>query len=139
METTERLKKCSKCGDIKRLSEYYKNKRTKLGVYSYCKSCHKSITNTKENRKKISLYTTKRNVGFSEEKYDILYKEQNGRCAICGINENELSARLCVDHCHVTGKIRGLLCNHCNLALGHFKDNVSSLKRALTYLEETNE
>ena len=40
-----------------------------------------------------------------------------------------------IDHCHVTGKIRGVLCRNCNVALGHFKDSRLHLKAALTYLD----
>lgn len=58
---------------------------------------------------------------------------QNNSCYIC----NEiLSKRAFVDHCHSTGKIRKLLCNNCNLALGNAKDNIEILKNMINYLEE---
>ncbi len=69
------------------------------------------------------------------EDYDKVFHVQNGRCAICltdmpGGNHN----RFHLDHDHVTGKIRGLLCATCNLGLGYFKDNPIHLMQALHYI-----
>jgi hypothetical protein len=69
-------------------------------------------------------------------------KYQDHRCKICGIHESKNSVdkngrvkRLAIDHDHNTGQIRGLLCSACNIALGGFKDNIDSLKRAILYLD----
>ena len=62
---------------------------------------------------------------------DILLASQT-TCAIC--NQTEPDRKLCIDHDHVTGKVRGLLCNPCNTALGLFKDNLTHLQRAIDYL-----
>lgn len=59
---------------------------------------------------------------------------QDGCCAICGQSEKDLKKQLCIDHCHITGKIRGLLCNRCNWLLGHAKDNMYILQAAIKYL-----
>ena len=61
---------------------------------------------------------------------------QNGRCAICGRPETEAGG-LAVDHCHATGKVRGLLCTLCNTALGKFRDRTDILRAAIRYLETT--
>jgi hypothetical protein len=67
-----------------------------------------------------------------------LEKEQNYRCAICGIHENDAPGKkLRFDHDHVTRRPRALLCHHCNVGLGHFKDNPDLLRAAVRYLEET--
>lgn len=78
--------------------------------------------------------------GMTLGQYDELLKSQNGVCAICG-NGNEhqtglgrKSVRLTVDHCHASGRIRGLLCHKCNAGLGFFKDNPEILNKALDYL-----
>lgn len=63
-----------------------------------------------------------------------LEKEQGGKCAICRRDDE----RLVVDHCHATGRVRGLLCANCNIALGSFFDNVTALRAAVTYLETRN-
>jgi hypothetical protein len=77
----------------------------------------------------------KRNFNITLEKYNEILISQNYKCCIC--NNYETSYRnevLSVDHCHNTGKIRGLLCNTCNRALGLFKDNVELLTNAIKYL-----
>lgn len=58
------------------------------------------------------------------------YKNQTGCCEICGDTE-----KLAVDHSHVTGEVRGVLCLRCNVGLGQFRDNTAFLKLAITYLE----
>jgi len=70
------------------------------------------------------------------EEYDALLEKQNGVCAICQ-EACTTGRRLAVDHCHETGKIRGLLCTKCNNGLGSFRDSVKLLYRASDYLEET--
>lgn len=77
----------------------------------------------------------KRTYGITLEEYNRLFAEQNGRCAICGISQLELTKRLCVDHDHETGKVRGLICNMCNGGLGYFKDSLTSLEKAVEYLK----
>jgi Recombination endonuclease VII len=69
--------------------------------------------------------------GISPAEYDALLAKQNGACAIC---RRHVKGRLCVDHCHVTGMVRGLLCKECNGALGYLKDDQASLVAALAYL-----
>ena len=59
---------------------------------------------------------------------------QDGLCAICERHPEDGVLR--VDHDHSTGKIRGLLCRHCNLALGNMSDDVSLLRKAIAYLEK---
>jgi len=61
---------------------------------------------------------------------------ENYSCMICGITESELGRKLDVDHCHETGKVRGVLCNSCNSVLGHARDNVEILQAAINYLKE---
>ena len=67
------------------------------------------------------------------DEYDFILEKQEGKCAICGASDN-FGRYLCVDHSHETGKIRGLLCNPCNQALGLLKDNVGILNNAIDYL-----
>jgi hypothetical protein len=72
-----------------------------------------------------------RQYGISAAEYDALLKKQNGACAIC---RRRSKGKLCVDHCHLTGMIRGLLCRRCNLGLGMLKDDQASLIAAVAYL-----
>ena len=74
--------------------------------------------------------------GISLEDYDILLARQGGACAIC----RQLSERpLCVDHCHVTGQVRGLLCRNCNSAIGFYCDDPSLTKAATDYLDASRD
>jgi hypothetical protein len=73
----------------------------------------------------------KRLYGISVAEYDALLAKQGGVCAIC---RRRPKRRLCVDHCHLTGTIRGLLCHSCNLGLGSMKEDQASLVAALAYL-----
>lgn len=81
-----------------------------------------------------------RNYGITREDYDLLFEKQNGLCAICKEPETKIvkwSGRLLplsVDHDHVTGKIRGLLCNRCNRVLGMIKDDAQIARSILEYL-----
>ena len=79
-----------------------------------------------------------------EHEYDAMLEEQMYSCKICGIHKDDPTRRdadrpLAVDHDHNTGKVRGLLCANCNLALGAFKDNIDTLNTAIRYLNESSD
>ena len=77
------------------------------------------------------------NFGLTPENYDAILTAQKGVCAICGVDKPSAHRQhFYVDHCHTTGKIRGLLCGSCNTGLGHFKDNPDLLTTAISYLEK---
>lgn len=94
--------------------------------------------NYKKNKLKFKSYRRGYNLKYlyniTEVDFDILYSKQNGFCAVC--NMNVPTTDMVVDHCHTTGKIRGLLCHLCNRGLGQFKDNWNLLIRAADYLKE---
>jgi len=73
---------------------------------------------------------------MGNELRDKLFLEQNGKCAICNIPEKECYRRLCLDHCHKTQQLRGLLCDKCNHGIGQFLDNPNLLQNAITYLSQ---
>jgi hypothetical protein len=81
-------------------------------------------------------YQMKKNYGVEYETYLGMVSKQNGKCAICGAEppNDERKKRLSIDHCHTTGKVRGLLCDPCNRGLGFFRDNQDNLKKAISYL-----
>lgn len=94
--------------------------------------------NQKRRRVMRSLHL-RRTYGMTIEEYESIYKIQNGCCGICGAKEIEAPRKvLVVDHCHETERIRGLLCDRCNLGIGMLGDNLQSLQRAVEYLETTN-
>jgi len=117
-------KTCTKCKVDKPLSaEYFPlHNKTKSGFDSWCKECRASYRS--ETRR-----GTYRSMISDELLKDIV--ETITECVICGSTE-----KLVVDHCHITNKVRGMLCNHCNRGLGHFKDNIESLEKAIKYLKD---
>lgn len=76
--------------------------------------------------------------GITYDDYQVLLNKQNWVCAICGGKTQQKNGliSLNVDHDHVTGKVRGLLCFNCNTSLGKFKDDVNLLKKAINYLND---
>lgn len=78
----------------------------------------------------------KRNYRISLDEYNLMLEAQEGRCLGCTIFYTQSSrGRFHVDHCHTTGKIRGLLCHNCNTALGLIKDNIDTLSMLISYLK----
>lgn len=74
-----------------------------------------------------------RRYGLSEEGYNALLAQQHGRCPTC----KQKFGVPCVDHCHSTGRVRGLLCHKCNLGIGYFNDDPNRTRAATVYLEHS--
>jgi hypothetical protein len=75
--------------------------------------------------------------GLTVEAYESLLASQEGKCAICQTTAIKgAGKRLAIDHCHASGKVRGILCGNCNRGLGHFDHNPDLLRAAITYLKE---
>lgn len=79
--------------------------------------------------------------GITLDEYRVRHSAQDGLCAICGRPETATrrgkTMQLAVDHCHDTGRVRGLLCSRCNIGLGYFKHDLARLKSAMKYLRAT--
>jgi len=65
------------------------------------------------------------------DEFHAMFESQGERCKICGV----VTLKLHIDHSHKTGKIRGLLCKSCNMGLGDFKDDATTLRAAAAYVE----
>lgn len=91
-----------------------------------------------ENPAKYREWNLKRRFGISLEEYDTILYSQGCCCAICGIHRDYINEHLSVDHCHSSGKIRGLLCKSCNSGLGFFQDDLEIMNKALKYLTASN-
>jgi hypothetical protein len=76
--------------------------------------------------------------GITNGQVAILMKKQRGRCAICDRRfiKSVWKRRRCIDHCHKTNSVRGILCHQCNLGIGHFNDDLSLLIKAVAYLKQ---
>jgi hypothetical protein len=79
----------------------------------------------------------KRHYGLSIEQYEAMLLSNEGRCEICRVpfDAARASTKCCVDHCHSSGRVRGLICSDCNVGLGFFKDDPQRLIDAVTYLQ----
>lgn len=142
------MKRCATCKLEKDLSEFYKDKSRVDGLYVNCKSCKNQINRKSEERNRYHKeYYEKRKLTWRKanlkkkynltlEQYSEMLQKQDNKCAICGIDRKDCKKDHAVDHCHTTGKIRGLLCENCNRALGKFKDSTDLLHKAIEYLEK---
>ena len=138
------MKVCKKCGELKPLSEYSfkRPKNRKPGLQPRCKTCAAQDTkewNIKNEHRRRELYL-QRTYGISENEYNAMLLSQNNSCVLCGREFSDVwgSDAPVVDHCHTTGKVRGILCNECNRGLGYFHDNIKALENAVDYLRSNN-
>lgn len=142
-------KSCSACGKVLPYSAFSKKTASKDGYSSKCKSCHnlyartvwypknstKHLESVKNYKKSNPLKVKAWNLGVSYEEVVELFKSfEEPACQVCGSSEN-----LCVDHCHKTQVVRGLLCRNCNTAIGMLGDDsitvISKLDNARNYLD----
>ena len=114
---------CRICGTEKPSEDFYFRKDS--GKYrSECKECLNELIRYKQT-------------GWTQTDYDKALIKQEGRCAICNCELNSTRyTKLAVDHCHKTGKLRGLLCTNCNTGLGLFKESKERFESAIRYLEQ---
>ncbi|WP_457457244.1 endonuclease VII domain-containing protein [Streptomyces sp. TE5632] len=121
VEAPEGHKFCRSRGETKPHSEWHRNAGASDGLLTSCKACRAD---------KGRAGRLKRKYGITEAERDELIASQGGACCIC------LSAPAAhVDHCHKTGRVRGVLCFSCNAALGQFKDRPDAIRRAAAYVE----
>ncbi len=134
-------KECSGCQERKLLDDFSKRKDTKDGRHYICKKCANVHRNArrKRNPEATKNECLKRDFGITLSQYKVMLSNQHGVCAICSQPETATYRgrlrHLSVDHCHATGKIRGLLCNDCNVGLGWFKDDSTRMRLAADYID----
>jgi hypothetical protein len=126
------MKRCSVCKETKPLEDFNKSKATKDQHACFCRECGKIKCREwyAANRLRQKNIVLKKLYGITLEKYEKMVIGQGGRCKICC-----KSRKLYVDHCHETKKVRGLLCNQCNVAIGHLGECISTLNRAIEYVK----
>lgn len=141
------LKYCPKCKNKKSLTEFYKLDDNLNGGYStYCSECTKD-TSKQTPKEQLRRYykngyrirrdtNLRRKYGLSLDEYEKMLENQNSCCIICKKTLNDNGKNLAVDHDHKTGKIRGLLCNNCNVAVGFLQDNPEMGNKIADYLKE---
>ena len=100
----------------------------------------KEVHDYYQNNPDVRLNQRLRKFGIDLMEYRRLLEQQNGKCAICCSEIGDaMGNRLYVDHDHISGKVRGLLCSKCNFGLGNFNDDAELMRKAIKYLEENNE
>lgn len=136
---------CLTCKEVKPETEFYYHKGRNPGRNNRvgnCKECEKIRHKTSYHKHKHkhkdrqNAASRLRKTGFTPELFNQRLKEQNGICAICGATEPGGQGNWQADHCHTTKTTRGLLCWHCNVALGLMKDNPERLRKAAEYIEK---
>jgi hypothetical protein len=150
-------KHCTHCGELKEIKEFGKNvvEKSRLGwaYRSWCWTCnklscsnygktHREIRNAtlrkcrKRNPEKFRMHDLrgrlKMKYGITLEQRDEMILNQEGRCKICG----KKTSKLVIDHDHVTGKVRGMLCHGCNTMLGKYETYRSMIDKFNKYLDE---
>lgn len=113
--------------------------KNRESVVAYQKERHKRtwpLIRDKENAKRREKYFQQK-YGVSLAELDVIAEQQKGLCLICSKPFGERKRRH-IDHCHKTGKVRGVLCSRCNQGLGLFKEDVFSLQRAISYIIRNN-
>ena len=142
------MKTCTVCRISKPLSCFYRREASTDGKSPHCKVCDNKRRKKwrEDNPERNQASQRNRNLlkryGITLAEYQSLFEAQGCKCGICGVVENysghtgpRKEWSFSVDHCHTTGKIRGLLCNDCNRALGLFKDDKELLKSAIVWLD----
>ena len=158
-------KKCSRCKEIKPITEFYKRKKSGT-LHSCCKKCDRAMTRdwyernrekakekyriwrlnnldkvkkyNADNRRKHYQQEVVRKYGVPIDWFDGQMKKQKGKCACCGMSFEWGNKQTSphVDHCHKTQKVRGILCNRCNSVLGLCKDDIQLLSSLVRYLRK---
>lgn len=125
-EPSTSCKACTQCGSVKPLSHFAQRASAPDGLRYDCRDCQ---------AEKSRGYLLRRRFGITAAEYDRMLAEQGGGCALC--RRSAPGGRwtsFAVDHCHETGRVRGLLCYFCNYALGVLGDSPESLRRAYEYV-----
>jgi hypothetical protein len=131
------LKTCKVCNVEKNISDFYTGRKD-------CKDCKNAAAkqwrkdnpeNTEKHLARMRERSKERRYGITQKEFDQMLIRQNNKCKICSDNFKSFKDTH-IDHCHNTNKVRGLLCNNCNMALGQFMDNTDIMDNAIKYLQK---
>ena len=151
------MKQCSRCEKNQVLDRFHKDRTKKDGLCTVCRTCktttatlfylsnkvrildiakdrYQDPTQKRDAKYRSWKSTIKKNFSLSVDDYNIIFASQNGCCKICNKHQTEFARRLGVDHCHTSGKVRGLLCDNCNRGIGFLGDSDEILLSAMNYL-----
>jgi len=149
-------KRCPECEVVKPLDDFYRNKSSADGRGGYCRPCQLAYMRTPKRAKHAADYQRERHAdpalkrrhvdkqreahlrrryGLAVEDYDAMVEAQGGVCLLCKHPQKD-GRRLAVDHCHDSGRVRGLLCNACNVLLHKIETRAVSIEAVAVYLKD---
>lgn len=136
------LRICPNCGEDRPSTLFIRSKQPQAGYPSWCKDCR--ITYRQARNQPLSVaerdWRLQQRYGLTYDEYETMAEQQNNLCMICQQPETQVKQgeliRLAVDHNHMTGKVRGLLCRRCNSALGLVRESADLLSRMIKYLQD---
>ncbi len=146
MSPEDLSKRCGSCKEVKSFIEFPNCKTEKYGLHHTCRACHHQyyIENKEQKAEYNKAYRPKARLGQARRRYNIPESQveeiYSRGCEICGTKEG----KLCIDHCHDSGKVRGCLCDYHNKLLGHYEkwcltENMRDFKnKANNYLKKKN-
>jgi Recombination endonuclease VII len=128
------MKFCPSCERILAIDEFVRNRSTNSGIGSYCRPCHnaKAAESIERLHGSTRHYHLKQRYGLGAAEVERMLDAQGWTCLLCDVQLTLKTAH--VDHDHLTGAVRGILCFNCNGGLGQFKDNSTALRRAAVYV-----
>jgi hypothetical protein len=134
------MKTCSKCKTEYPIDMFYRDRAQPDGYRYVCKKCFaKYRTELASKSEKARAGILRRNksnrvarrFNLTTDEYDKYFTDADG-CGICSTKEK----KLVLDHCHITGRVRGVLCENCNFAIGHLNDSIELLQKGIKWLEK---
>jgi hypothetical protein len=148
-------KLCVRCREERPIDAFHGDRSRSDGRYPYCRVCAAEVSaasrvknaspeqREKDRRRAQQRMWGKTGISFTLDEYDQMFLKQGGVCAICSQSERAKNTDgpgpLRVDHDHGTGRVRGLLCHSCNVALGLMQEDVDRLEMAARYLRRHND
>jgi hypothetical protein len=143
-ESSVGYKQCSICKETKSIKDFtgktrYKTKdgTEKCTITPYCKVCLRGIRAKWVEQNPFYWIAKRHKISMEEANY--WYLKSMESCEICGHRWLEGDDKLCIDHDHTTGKVRGILCKHCNYVLGHSYEKKEILAKTMAYIDKHKE
>lgn len=132
-------KLCNACEETHPITSFHKRTSAADGLQPHCKQCKREYQRSRCTWEGSIKHT----YGITAAEWLALSEQQDHVCMICKQTETALFRgtikRLATDHCHTTGKVRGLLCQKCNTGLGNFNDDTQLMLNAINYLNNTQD
>jgi len=127
--------RCFACKQVKESADFHVSKESRAGRTYRCKDCTASLSASADGVRSRKAAFVKLRYGISLEEYESHLLAVEGTCPCCGKSGRK---KMVMDHCHVTGEIRGVICSACNSGIGLLGDDIEGLRKAVAYLERVS-